>query len=208
MTRVEPVAEAVEAERAEKQAPAGQRPAEGVEVMPMMRMNLIPMIYPALTNSCLKRQVLFSVPWVCLHIWNGYILYFNCENISNVVLQLLELLDTLHTSAGSVMAGADSSTPTAPTSLPPAPPPSTETPPLDWSSGSGLWQEVLCPLLQGIARYCCDSRQRLRHLAMTCLQRALLSQDLHTLSAAQWESCFNKVGTHPFLCLKIIAFCA
>ncbi|XP_059156775.1 Golgi-specific brefeldin A-resistance guanine nucleotide exchange factor 1-like [Physella acuta] len=56
-----------------------------------------------------------------------------------------------------------------------------------------LWGKCWCPLLQGIARLCCDSRRQVRSLALTYLQRALLVHDLQTLSAIEWESCFNKV---------------
>ncbi|XP_018008715.1 Golgi-specific brefeldin A-resistance guanine nucleotide exchange factor 1-like isoform X2 [Hyalella azteca] len=165
--------------------------------------------------------------------------------------KLLDLLDTLHTSAGSVMvkpldnesalavtddydenSNASSGTETTGTNPqiadgflpPPLPLPELDssvvtrtnkvhlsgqtrmltgaepghgkdsgTAPIDFSSSSVLWQEVLCPLLQGIARYCCDSRSRIRHMAMTYLQRALLNHDLQTLDAHQWEACFNKV---------------
>ena len=45
----------------------------------------------------------------------------------------------------------------------------------------------------GIARLCCDTRRQVRSQALTYLQRALLVHDLQTLSAVEWESCFNKV---------------
>lgn len=48
-------------------------------------------------------------------------------------------------------------------------------------------------MLTGIARLCCDVRRQVRSQALTYLQRALLVHDLQTLSAAEWESCFNKV---------------
>ena len=50
-----------------------------------------------------------------------------------------------------------------------------------------------CLLNSGIARLCCDSRRQVRSQALTYLQRALLVHDLQTLSAVEWESCFNKV---------------
>jgi len=56
-----------------------------------------------------------------------------------------------------------------------------------------LWNTIWCPLLQGIALLCCDSRRPVRTCALTFLQRALLNHDLKILSAHQWESCFNKV---------------
>ncbi len=40
---------------------------------------------------------------------------------------------------------------------------------------------------------CCDCRRQVRSQALTYLQRALLVHDLQTLSAVEWESCFNKV---------------
>lgn len=52
---------------------------------------------------------------------------------------------------------------------------------------------VMKPL--GIARLCCDTRRQVRSQALTYLQRALLVHDLQTLSAAEWEACFNKVLT-------------
>jgi len=48
----------------------------------------------------------------------------------------------------------------------------------------------------GIARLCCDSRRYVRSQALTYLQRALLMHDLQTLSATEWESCFNKVWSN------------
>jgi len=54
--------------------------------------------------------------------------------------------------------------------------------------------KFLCVItVAGIARLCCDSRRYVRSQALTYLQRALLMHDLQTLSAAEWESCFNKV---------------
>jgi len=58
--------------------------------------------------------------------------------------------------------------------------------PVSWS----LWSRGWCPLLQGIARLCCDARRKVRTVAITYLQRSLLVQQL---SAAEWESCFNTV---------------
>ncbi|CAH1795725.1 unnamed protein product, partial [Owenia fusiformis] len=58
---------------------------------------------------------------------------------------------------------------------------------------SALWVKCWCPLLQCIARLCCDTRRQVRSQALTYLQRALLVHDLQTLSAVEWEACFNKV---------------
>ena len=57
-----------------------------------------------------------------------------------------------------------------------------------------LWSKCWCPLLQGIARLCCDMRRDVRMSALTYLQRALLVHDLQALTAVEWEACFNKVG--------------
>ena len=56
-----------------------------------------------------------------------------------------------------------------------------------------LWTKCWCPLLQGIARLCCDVRRDVRMSALTYLQRALLVHDLQNLTAVEWEACFNKV---------------
>ena len=56
-----------------------------------------------------------------------------------------------------------------------------------------LWVRGWCPLLQGIARLCCDSRKQVRATAITYLQRSLLVHDLQSLTASEWESCFNTV---------------
>ena len=56
-----------------------------------------------------------------------------------------------------------------------------------------LWSKCWCPLLQGIARLCCDMRRDVRMSALTYLQRALLVHDLQALTAVEWEACFNKV---------------
>lgn len=56
-----------------------------------------------------------------------------------------------------------------------------------------LWRRGWCPLLQGIARLCCDSRKLVRTAAISCLQRSLLVHDLQSLTAGEWESCFNTV---------------
>lgn len=56
-----------------------------------------------------------------------------------------------------------------------------------------LWVICWCPILQGIARLCCDMRRHVRSQALNYLQKALLLHDLQTLSAIEWENCFNKV---------------
>ncbi|XP_066139607.1 Golgi-specific brefeldin A-resistance guanine nucleotide exchange factor 1 [Euwallacea fornicatus] len=58
---------------------------------------------------------------------------------------------------------------------------------------SSLWTQGWCPLLQGIARMCCDRREEVRISAIAFLQRALLVHDLQTLSGPEWEQCFHRV---------------
>ncbi|XP_035213232.1 Golgi-specific brefeldin A-resistance guanine nucleotide exchange factor 1-like isoform X2 [Stegodyphus dumicola] len=93
-----------------------------------------------------------------------------------VSLQLLDLMHTLHTRAASICNPPEGS---------------------DDNNGSkskpNLWSDCWCPLLQGIARLCCDPRRALRTSALTLLPRALLVHDLQTLTPLEWESCFNKV---------------
>ncbi|XP_066992463.2 Golgi-specific brefeldin A-resistance guanine nucleotide exchange factor 1 [Anabrus simplex] len=90
-----------------------------------------------------------------------------------VSIQLLDLMHTLHTRTAQIFRW--------------------------WAEENGdtdftsLWAQGWCPLLQGIARLCCDSRKQVRMSAITYLQRALLVHDLQTLTAPEWESCFNKV---------------
>ncbi|XP_072050985.1 Golgi-specific brefeldin A-resistance guanine nucleotide exchange factor 1-like isoform X2 [Amphiura filiformis] len=96
-------------------------------------------------------------------------------------IQLLDLMHTLHTRAASIFSSwAEEEVRDGH--------PST----ID-AGASALWLKCWCPLLQGIARLCCDIRRQVRMQALTYLQRALLVHDLQTLSAIEWESCFNKV---------------
>ncbi|CAD5123797.1 DgyrCDS12108 [Dimorphilus gyrociliatus] len=91
-----------------------------------------------------------------------------------VAMQLLDLLDTMHTRADSIFTS--------------------------WADENGdkldinaLWNNCWCPILQGMARLCCDSRRIVRQQALTYLQRALVMPDLQSLTAHEWESGFNKV---------------
>nr|CAD7597813.1 unnamed protein product [Timema genevievae] len=93
--------------------------------------------------------------------------------LSILVGDLLDLMHTLHTRTAQIFKW--------------------------WAEENGetdvtsLWVQGWCPLLQGIARLCCDARRQVRTSAITYLQRALLVHDLQTLTANEWESCFNKV---------------
>ena len=61
------------------------------------------------------------------------------------------------------------------------------------TSSGLLWHMAWCPLLQGMARMCCDVRRSVRQTAITYLQRALLAHGLQSLSAQEWEACFLEV---------------
>ncbi|XP_030835951.1 Golgi-specific brefeldin A-resistance guanine nucleotide exchange factor 1 [Strongylocentrotus purpuratus] len=105
-------------------------------------------------------------------------------------IQLLDLMHTLHTRAASIFSSW-------------AEEEEREGQQVTIDAGaSALWVKCWCPLLQGIARLCCDTRRQVRMQALTYLQRALLVHDLQTLSAVEWESCFNKV-LFPLLTLLL-----
>ncbi|CAH1968968.1 unnamed protein product [Acanthoscelides obtectus] len=91
-----------------------------------------------------------------------------------ISIQLLDLMHTLHTRTAQIFKW--------------------------WAEEGGeiaqetsLWTQGWCPLLQGIARLCCDNRKQVRMSAITYLQRALLVHDLQTLSGPEWEQCFQRV---------------
>ncbi|KAL9961546.1 hypothetical protein ACROYT_G030504 [Oculina patagonica] len=110
------------------------------------------------------------------------------ETINNTYdamsLQLTELMYTLHTHGSSIFEKVPYNQ-------------SQESRPGDVTardqSTEFLWIKCWCPLLQGIARLCCDVRRDVRMSALTYLQRALLVHDLQDLTAVEWEACFNKV---------------
>ncbi|CAG9864708.1 unnamed protein product [Phyllotreta striolata] len=91
-----------------------------------------------------------------------------------VPIQLLDLMHTLHTRTAQIFKW--------------------------WAEEGGeisgetsLWTQGWCPLLQGIARSCCDVRRTVRTSAIAYLQRALLVHDLQTLTPREWEQCFRRV---------------
>jgi len=114
-------------------------------------------------------------------------------------IQLLDLMHTLHTRAASIFSSwakeeeesdvSNKDTHVNNTNMPVE----IKIPKKLDAAATTLWGKCWCPLLQGIARLCCDSRRQVRSQALTYLQRALLVHDLQTLSAVEWESCFNKV---------------
>jgi len=94
------------------------------------------------------------------------------EDYTQVTIQLLDLMHTLHTRTGQIFKW--------------------------WAEEgatdvSSLWTQGWCPLLQGIARLCCDHRKHIRTHAVAYLQRALLVHDLQTLTGIEWEECFERV---------------
>ncbi|XP_044591772.1 Golgi-specific brefeldin A-resistance guanine nucleotide exchange factor 1 isoform X3 [Cotesia glomerata] len=88
-------------------------------------------------------------------------------------IQLLELMHTLHARTAQVFRW--------------------------WAEESGttevvsLWPTAWRPLLQGIARLCCDSRRGVRAAAITYLQSTLLAADLNQLTAIEWSQCLEQV---------------
>ena len=52
---------------------------------------------------------------------------------------------------------------------------------------------LISEIFIGMARLCCDRRSHIRTSALTNLQRALLFQDLQTLSPTEWEGAFTQV---------------
>eukprot|EP00096_Caligus_rogercresseyi_P011995 TRINITY_DN4899_c0_g1_i1.p1 TRINITY_DN4899_c0_g1~~TRINITY_DN4899_c0_g1_i1.p1 ORF type:complete len:1410 (-),score=354.63 TRINITY_DN4899_c0_g1_i1:392-4306(-) len=86
----------------------------------------------------------------------------------HVSLRLLDLMQTLHSRAGSVYEA--------------------------WGARVDLWALVWCPLLQDMSRLCTDHRPQIRTAGLTALQRSLLHTDLRrALSPTEWESAFTAV---------------
>ncbi|XP_024884450.1 Golgi-specific brefeldin A-resistance guanine nucleotide exchange factor 1 isoform X2 [Temnothorax curvispinosus] len=59
--------------------------------------------------------------------------------------------------------------------------------------GISLWPQAWRPLLQSIARLCCDARRLVRTSAIAYLQSTLMAQDLAQLSAIEWSQCLEEV---------------
>ncbi|KAL6443797.1 hypothetical protein ACFW04_001694 [Cataglyphis niger] len=88
-------------------------------------------------------------------------------------VQLLDLMHTLHTRIAQVFRWwAEEGT---------------------IEDGISLWPQAWRPLLQGIARLCCDSRRPVRTAAITYLQSTLLAHDLAQLTAIEWSQCLEEV---------------
>merc|ERR1719189_1074699 len=108
----------------------------------------------------------------------------------HVALQLLDLMHTLHTRAAQIHFSwaeeAEQSAGNNGTSW-------GANPNNNFVNTSRLWSDAWCPLLQGMARLCCDRRSHIRTSALTSLQRALLFHDLQTLSSSEWEAAFTHV---------------
>jgi brefeldin A-resistance guanine nucleotide exchange factor 1 len=56
-----------------------------------------------------------------------------------------------------------------------------------------LWENCWRPLLQAIARLCCDCRREIRMQALTTLQRAMLLPEFSNMEPQQWENCYADV---------------
>ncbi|CAF3886360.1 unnamed protein product [Adineta steineri] len=93
------------------------------------------------------------------------------QEYQTIALQLLELMHILHINASQIYKQI----------------------PTDQTKSNILWYKCWCPILQGVARLCCDPRRIVRASALSCLQRCILLPELNILSATEWESVFNKV---------------
>ena len=127
------------------------------------------------------------------------------ETINNTYdamsLQLTELMYTLHTHGSSIFQKIPDDLSQSQQSSGPSDVTARE------QSLDFLWTKCWCPLLQGIARLCCDVRRDVRMSALTYLQRALLVHDLQDLTAVEWEACFNKVSHCTKVCSSCICVC-
>ncbi|VDM44784.1 unnamed protein product [Toxocara canis] len=61
------------------------------------------------------------------------------------------------------------------------------------ASPSALWIHCWRPLVQCMARLCCDCRRQVRTQALNYLVRSFLIADMQTMSATEWENCFGDV---------------
>lgn len=102
------------------------------------------------------------------------------DSYHQISLQLLDLAHTLHLKAAAICqepaADAADATDAAPV------------------TGAVLWHSAWRPLLQCMARLCCDCRRQMRTSALNYLQRAFLIHDMQTrLTPDLWEDCFTQV---------------
>uniref|UniRef100_A0A8R1Y720 SEC7 domain-containing protein n=1 Tax=Onchocerca volvulus TaxID=6282 RepID=A0A8R1Y720_ONCVO len=56
-----------------------------------------------------------------------------------------------------------------------------------------LWNHCWRPLLQCIARLCCDCRRQVRTQALNYLGRAFLISEMQVMKGKQWEECFGEI---------------
>lgn len=104
-------------------------------------------------------------------------------NYQQTPIQLLDLMHTLHTKTAQVFrwwaeeGNGETASPDAKNVV----------------ATASLWLQAWRPLLQGIARLCCDSRRAVRAAAITSLQSTLLAHDLSQLSAVEWSQCLEQV---------------
>ena len=104
----------------------------------------------------------------------------------HATLQIIKLIHTLHTGAGKIYsswaeaaAGGESEGAAAAAAAA--------------AAESDLWTISWCPLMQGMARLCCDKRSHIRTYSLTKLQSSLLYKDLVALGPTEWESAFTRI---------------
>ena len=107
----------------------------------------------------------------------------------HATLQIVKLMHTLHTGAGKIYsswaeaAGAGSETEGEAAAAAAA----------VAAADADLWTISWCPLMQGMARLCCDKRSHIRTYSLTKLQSSLLYKDLVGLGPTEWESAFTRI---------------
>ena len=93
-------------------------------------------------------------------------------------MQLLELMHTLHTRAGKIFRSWGEENPNSSFDL------------------SNLWETGWCPLLQGIARLCCDARRGVRTTAFNYLSRKIIRNIFNTINLwILWSKVFERSRT-------------
>lgn len=115
---------------------------------------------------------------------------------AHVSVELLDVMHTLHTSCSQIAKASTSSSRQKNDTAGNQQDGSTggiENQEILLSDPAELWARCWCPLLQGMARLCLDTRKTVRILALSVLQRALLVQELQVLKADHWEACFHQV---------------
>ncbi|VDP15311.1 unnamed protein product [Onchocerca flexuosa] len=92
-----------------------------------------------------------------------------------VALQILNLCYTLHVNGAKIYRSWADSGAEIDASLP------------------ALWNHCWRPLLQCIARLCCDCRRQIRTQALNYLGRAFLISEMQVMKGKEWEECFGEI---------------